>query len=88
MKLLVLFLFCLSISRIESANVLMVFPVPVPSHSILGLELAKAIIGRGHNVTFVTSVKSVASKEKEDNITVIVLEEAARVLEGKNKMTA
>lgn len=67
---------------VEGANILITFPIPVPSHNILGIELAKAIARRGHNVTFITPF---ASKRKTENVSEIVLEDLVEGIEGETK---
>lgn len=57
----------------------MVFPNPMPSHSILGTELTKGI-ARKHNVTFITPYTAL---ENINNVTFIVVEEIEKHTKGK-----
>lgn len=71
-------MFC--ILKVYCSNVLVVFPFPAPSHSILGMELSKTI-SRRHNVTFVTPF---IPNEHLNNVTTIVVSEiGAHVQAGK-----
>lgn len=80
MKFVIAFLLCLTVYSSDCANILVTFPVPMRSHNILGVELTKAMAARGHNITFITPF---ASKEKNVNITEIVVEELSESKLGK-----
>lgn len=73
MKLVVYLLWCLTgVCAVDAANILMLFPIPSPSHHILGDELAKALVKRGHHITMISPYKTTG---KSENYTEIVLEE-------------
>lgn len=65
---------------VNAANILAVFPTPSPSHYILGSELIKGLIKKGHHVTMASPYKMT---EKLDNYTDIVLEGMVEFKEGK-----
>lgn len=46
--------FCTLLFHVRTANILMVFPTPSRSHQILGDEIAKALLKKGHHVTTIT----------------------------------
>lgn len=74
-------LVCLaSVYLIDAANVLVIFPVPSFSHQILGNELVKALIKKGHHVTMASPYHM---KEKLENYTEIVLEGMLEYKESK-----
>lgn len=81
MKLLVCLVFCLAcVCVAKAANILFVFPIPSFSHQILGDELVKALIKKGHHVTMASPYKI---KGKLDNYTEIVIEGMLEFKESK-----
>lgn len=74
------FLLLASILDVNAANILFIFPVPSPSHQILGNELAKAAVKNGHHVTMITATPL---GEKLQNYTEIVVEEMKEYKESK-----
>lgn len=64
----------------NAANILVLFPVPSPSHQILGDELVKALLKKGHHVTMITPY---GMKEKFKNYTEVLLEELVEYKESK-----
>lgn len=56
----------------KASNVLVVFPVPSRSHQILGDELVKGLLKKGHHVTMISPF---GMKEKLDNYTDIAVGE-------------
>lgn len=78
MKLLICLLVCLSTAN--AANILAIYPTASPSHYILGTELMKALLKKGHHVTMVAPYKM---SERLGNYTEIVLEEMAEYKKSK-----
>lgn len=68
----------------NAGNILLVFPVPSPSHAIFGNELAKAIVKKGHHVTMITAFPI---KEDLQNYTEIVVTELAEFRESKQHVS-
>lgn len=54
---LIILLNCLFINYSNCDNILVLFPTPSKSHSILGVALANGLAKKGHNVTFVSPFK-------------------------------
>lgn len=55
MKILLLFfVFCTFSELVKSAKILLLYPVPSPSHGILGETFARALSSKGHEITFVS----------------------------------
>ncbi|RZC32757.1 UDPGT and/or Glyco tran 28 C domain containing protein, partial [Asbolus verrucosus] len=52
--LIALLLFVLILNNAQSAKILGIFPVPAPSHYILGSALMKGLAEKGHDVTFIS----------------------------------
>lgn len=64
----------------KAANILVVFPIPSRSHQILGDEIVKALIKKGHHVTMASPY---GMKEESENYTEIVLEGLVEYKESK-----
>lgn len=72
MSLLICLLFLASgLHLLQAENVLLVFPIPTMSHHIVGEELAKALVKKGHHVTIITPFHA---KEKPQNYTEVIIE--------------
>lgn len=65
---------------VEAANILGVFPMPSPSHSVLGNALFKALAKKGHQVTMVSPYPL---KEPVENYTDIYLDGMLEYKESK-----
>lgn len=68
----------------QAGKLLFVVPFPSKSHHILGEELAKALLKRGHHVTMITSFHV---NEKLSNYTEILLETASKFKQGKQNVS-
>lgn len=55
----------------KAANILVVFPIPSRSHQILGDELVKGLLRKGHEVTMASPH---GLDEKSENYTDIVID--------------
>lgn len=83
MKLLIYLSFCLAcVCVVNTANILAIFPMPSVSHQILGDELVKALIKKGHHVTMASPYKM---KEKLENYTEVVFEGMVEYKESECK---
>lgn len=65
---------------VEAANILAVFPLPSPSHVVLGSALLKALARRGHHVTMLSAYPL---KEPVENYTDIFLDGLLEYKESK-----
>ncbi|XP_008197588.1 UDP-glycosyltransferase UGT5-like [Tribolium castaneum] len=69
-----LFLFTILIWNIESAKILVIFPMPAHSHFSLGFRLAKELADRGHQMTVInpypqkTPIKNYKDVSVEENV--------------------
>lgn len=63
-----------------TANILVVFPIPCPSHHIFTTVLVKALVKKGHHVTMVSPYRM---GEKLQNYKEIVVEGMVEYKEGK-----
>lgn len=81
MKLFIGLVVCLAcIFAANAANILVVFPMPSRSHQILGEELTKALLKKGHHVTMASAYRV---KEKLENFTGIYLDGLVEYKESK-----
>lgn len=53
----------------NAANILILFPTPSKSHTILGMKLSEGLLKRGHHITFASPFKV----DKMENLTHIEL---------------
>ena len=54
MEIVTLLLVILSLKSTDGAKILGIFPVPAPSHYILGSSLMRGLAEKGHDVTFIS----------------------------------
>lgn len=79
MKLLTLLLLPTIVYNVHSANILGVFPLPSPSHHILGSALLKELAVKGHKVTMISPYPF---EKKIENYTDIYLDGVLEYKEG------
>lgn len=68
---------CVSIA--QCGNILIVFPFPSVSHHILGEQVARGLLKKGHHVTMITNYRV---KDKLENYTEVILNGPTKWKEG------
>jgi hypothetical protein len=77
---LIIFLLCGSLWAVESAKMLFVVPMPSHSHFALVFRVAKELVDRGHEITFINSYPQ---KTPIKNYTDVSVEELVGYIGGK-----
>lgn len=82
MKLLILFfVFNMCSESVKSSKILLVYPIPSPSHGILGETFAEALTNKGHEITFMSPY---GMKQEYPNCRHILMDGVVERVDSKN----